>query len=78
MTEKNGKKEKKENKIMTFLVASNVIASRPPERRPTGTLTARAKCGGGPNMPLFTHNHYISIRCSISISVIYPDHPNYL
>ena len=23
---------------MTFIVATNVIASRPPERRPTGTL----------------------------------------
>ena len=27
---------------MTFLVATNVIASRPPERRPTGTPHARA------------------------------------
>ena len=31
----DGKKEKKkEKKIMSFLVATNVIASRPPERRP--------------------------------------------
>ena len=28
---------------MTFLVVTNVIASRPPEQRPTGTPTARAK-----------------------------------
>ena len=28
---------------MTFLVATNVVASRPPERRPTATPTARAK-----------------------------------
>ena len=35
------KKEKKE-KIMTFIVATNVIASQPPERQPTGTLHARA------------------------------------
>ena len=28
---------------MTFMVATNVIASRPPERRPTGTPTTRAK-----------------------------------
>ena len=35
--------EKKRKKIMTFIVATNVIASRPPERRPTGTLHARAK-----------------------------------
>ena len=27
---------------MTFIVATNVIASRPPERRPTGTPHARA------------------------------------
>ena len=28
---------------MTFVVATNVIASRPPERRPTGTPRACAK-----------------------------------
>ena len=37
---KNEKKMKK--KIKTFLVATNVVASRPPERRPTATPTARA------------------------------------
>ena len=36
------KKEKKKEKIMTFIVATNVIASRPPERRPTGTPHAHA------------------------------------
>ena len=36
------KEEKKRKKIMTFIVATNVIASRPPERRPTGTPHARA------------------------------------
>ena len=45
------RKKKKEKKIMTFIVATNVIASRPPERRPTGTLHARANnqhnWGGG-------------------------------
>ena len=40
---KKEKKEKKRNKIMTFIVATNVIASRPPECRPTGTLHACAK-----------------------------------
>ena len=40
---KKKKEEKKRNKIMTFKVATNVIASRPPERRPTGTLHACAK-----------------------------------
>ena len=42
---KLGKKEKKEQrkqKIMTFIVATNVVASRPPKRRPTGTPHARA------------------------------------
>ena len=34
--------KKKEKKIKTFLVATNVVASRPPERRPTATPTARA------------------------------------
>ena len=36
------KEKKKEEKIMSFLVATNVIASRPPERRPTGTPHGRA------------------------------------
>ena len=30
-------------KMNIFLVATNVVASRPPERRLTGKLTARAK-----------------------------------
>ena len=38
----NGEEKKKEKKIMTFIVATKVIASRPPERRPTGTPHARA------------------------------------
>ena len=33
---KEKKKEKKKKKIMTFIVATNVIASQPPEGRPTG------------------------------------------
>ena len=33
---------KKKKKIKTFLVATNVVARRPPERRPTATPTARA------------------------------------
>ena len=39
-------------KIKTFLAATNVVASRPPERRPTGTLTARAK-----KKRVLTHEH---------------------
>ena len=35
--EKRKEKRKKKKKIMTFIVATNVNASRPPERRPTGT-----------------------------------------
>ena len=38
----NGEEKRKKKKIMTFIVATNVIASRPPERRPTGTPHARA------------------------------------
>ena len=33
------RKKKKRKKIMTFIVATNVIASQPPERRPTITPT---------------------------------------
>ena len=41
---KNGKKnrEKKRKKIMMKIVATNVVASRSPERRLTATPTARA------------------------------------
>ena len=38
---KNGEKKWGE-KIMLFIVATNVVASRPPERRLTATPTARA------------------------------------
>ena len=31
-----------EKKVMTFIVATNVVASRPSERRPTGTQHAHA------------------------------------
>ena len=40
VVDKEKKKEKK--KIMTFIVATNVIASRPPERRLTGAPNTRA------------------------------------
>ena len=40
---KKKEKEKIKEKIMSFLVATNVIASRPPERQPTGTPHACAK-----------------------------------
>ena len=39
---KKEKRKEKKKKIMTFIVATNVIASRPPEHRPTGTPNARA------------------------------------
>ena len=31
----------------TFLVATKIVASRPPKRQPTGTLTAGANNNGG-------------------------------
>ena len=34
--------EKTGGKIMVFIVATNVVASRPPKRRPIGTPHARA------------------------------------
>ena len=40
--ESGGGGEKKRKKIMAEIVATNVVASRPPERRPTATPTARA------------------------------------
>ena len=40
--EDDGKKEKKE-KIMSFLVATNVVASQPPKRQLTGMPHAHAK-----------------------------------
>ena len=36
----------RQKKIMTFIMATNVVASRPPERRPTGTPHARANRNG--------------------------------
>ena len=45
------KRKKKREKIMTFIVATNVIASRPPERRPTGTPHARANKFLDPSTP---------------------------
>ena len=38
----DGEKRKKKE-IMTFIVATNIVASRLPERQPTGTPTACAK-----------------------------------
>ena len=38
----DGRKKKRKKKIMLLLVATNVVASRPPECRPTGTPHARA------------------------------------
>ena len=35
--------KKRGKKIMMKIVATNVVASRPPERRPNATPTARAK-----------------------------------
>ena len=43
MRKKKKKKEEEKKKKITFIVANNVIASRPHERRPTGTPHARAK-----------------------------------
>ena len=40
--EKEKEKKEKKEKIMT-IVATIVVASRPPERRPTGTPHSRAK-----------------------------------
>ena len=39
-------KKRKRKKIMSFIVATNVVSSRPPERRSTGTPHARANFSG--------------------------------
>ena len=52
-----GKKEKEKDKIMSFLVATNVVASWPPKRRPTGKPHARAKI---PKIP--TQHSWILLR----------------
>ena len=39
---KKKRKKKKKKKITVEIVATNVVASRSPERRPTATPTARA------------------------------------
>ena len=41
--EKSGEKMGGKKKIMMKIVATDVVASQPPERRPTATPTARAK-----------------------------------
>ena len=41
--EKRKKKKEKKDKIMSVLVATNVVTSWLPERRPTGTLHVCAK-----------------------------------
>ena len=47
----DGEEKKRKEKIITFIVATNVIASRPHERQPTGTPDTRANkifmWGGG-------------------------------
>ena len=42
------KKKKRKKKITAEIVANNVVASRPPEQRPTRTPTARANYDGSP------------------------------
>ena len=41
--DEGGKTGKTRRKLMSFIVATNVVASGPLERRPTGTLTVRGK-----------------------------------
>ena len=66
---------------MTFIVATNVVASRPPERRPTGTPHARAnyKILQNDRILWIVFNCYkileniaIEIFCTILLSVYNP------
>ena len=52
----------KKEKIISFLVATNVVASRPPECRPTGTLHARAKMMSLTTDLFDTHSYLFSQR----------------
>ena len=52
-------KKKKEKKIMSFLVATNVIASPSPERRPTGTLHAHANNRVNGHMNIRIHKMFV-------------------
>ena len=48
----DGEKKRKKKIIISYIVATNVIASRPPERRPTGTPLAHVKIRErGANLP---------------------------
>ena len=58
--EKKEKVKKKNNKIMTFIVATNVVASQPPEHQPTGTPHARAKIYFGDRVPLTNIRYQVS------------------
>ena len=53
-----------EKKIMLFILATNVIASRPPERRPTGTPHTRAKIAS------LIETHQWTQECNSSLSRI--------
>ena len=53
-------------KRMTFIVATNVVASRPPERRPTGTPHARA------NFLMSKSEQFIFVPAH-KVALIFPD-----
>ena len=54
------KGKRKKEKMMSFKVATNVVASRPPECRPTGTPTARAKIAFFDNSIFFSQESFKS------------------
>ena len=56
------RKEKRKKKIMTFIVATNVVASRLPERRPTGTPHARANIANVAQNVVLSVNVFLSAR----------------
>ena len=49
---------------MTFIVGTNIVASRPPERRLTGTPHARANKGHNPPFKFFRICHPFSLRAA--------------
>ena len=64
---------KKWKKIMRFLEAPNVVTSRPPECRPTGTPTTHANFKNKMIIHLLSSNLTLRVTQSMSINFVYYD-----
>ena len=67
------RREEKKGKIITFIVATNVVASRPPKRRPTGKPHARANIFFLENRTRAKkYQGKTSVRCRKSVGLLFP------